>query len=95
MATRRTELRVYPDGGRLEEALVRAARDRPFVDASGFCTLGQLLGAMDGAVPRPVASDWTLRLVLRAQADRLGGGPFGEWSRGPAFARAARDLWGS
>ncbi|MBM4381335.1 MAG: hypothetical protein FJ086_18855, partial [Deltaproteobacteria bacterium] len=93
MATRRTELRVYPDGGRLEEALVRAAEVEPFVDASGFCTLGQLLERLEAGTPRrPVGSGWTLRLLVRSEVERLGSGPFGDWARGPAFSRAAREL---
>jgi ATP-dependent helicase/nuclease subunit B len=88
-------LRVFPDGGRMEEALLREAGTSGFVDASGFCTFAQLLQRLEPArlLGRALAPDLALQWILRACAVRAGEGPFGNWALTPAFARAAASLF--
>ena len=71
-------IRVYPDADRVEEALLSAAAEGDgFADGSSFLTFGELLEALGGAraMGRRPCSPLTARVVLWAEAQRLGPGP--------------------
>ncbi|HYX91854.1 MAG TPA: PD-(D/E)XK nuclease family protein [Myxococcaceae bacterium] len=96
MAGRGQRLRVLPDGARVDDAMVRAARTGPgFVDGSGWMTFGQLVDALSGAgeVECRPCTPLHARVVVWAAARKLGPGPFGTHVHQPAFARAALGLF--
>ena len=95
MSDRGPTLHVFPDAGRVEEALLdEAARRGGFADASGFLTFAQLIERLEGArfLGRRPASPLASRAALWACAQELGSGPFGAFVHEPAFARAALEL---
>ncbi len=96
MADEGRVLRVYPDAARVEEAMVRAAAGRAFVDGAGYLTFSQLVEALaaseDHSGRRP-CPPLTARMVVWACARKLGPGPFGDFVQEPAFARSAQDLF--
>ncbi len=87
-------LRVFPDGDRVEQALVDAAEHQPFVDASGYLSFAQLVDECEPAreLSRRPCSTLTARVVLWAAAQELPSGPFRAFVQEPAFARAAIEL---
>src|SRR5919197_5829297 len=96
MAGRGQRLRVLPDGARVDDAMVRAARTGPgFVDGSGWMTFGQLVDALSraGEVECRPCTPLHARVVVWAAARKLGPGPFGAHVHQPAFARAALGLF--
>jgi ATP-dependent helicase/nuclease subunit B len=96
MAGEGRRLRVLPDAGRVEEAMLRAAADGPaFVDGAGYLTFTQLVEALGegAAVERRPCPPLTARVIVWACARKLGEGPFGSFVQEPAFARAALELF--
>ena len=87
-------LRVFPDGDRVEHALLAAAERSDFVDASGYLSFSQLVERCEGAraLGRRPCSPLVARGVLSAVAQALPQGPFKAFAQEPAFARAALEL---
>ncbi|MHB8873459.1 MAG: PD-(D/E)XK nuclease family protein [Myxococcaceae bacterium] len=87
-------VRIFPDGGRVEQALVAAAAETGFVDASGYLSFAQLVEACGGArkLARRPCSPLTSRAVLWAAARSLAAGPFQGFAHEPSFARSALEL---
>ncbi len=88
-------LRVFPDSLRVEQALVVATGDRPFVEATGYCTFADLLDWCEPAqsLGRAPCPPLTARLAVSAAARALPREAFGDYALEPAFARAAVDLF--
>ncbi|MBK7861567.1 MAG: PD-(D/E)XK nuclease family protein [Archangiaceae bacterium] len=85
-------LRVFPDAARVEHALLEASLARDFVDATGFWSFAQLVEACAPPGLKPL-SRLQARLVVASLVRDGGPGPFGAWSKDPAFARAAVELF--
>lgn len=87
-------LTVLPDADRVEHALVTAAADAGFVDATGFVSIAWLVEACEPAawLRRSPVPPLGARLLIAAEARALGPTAFGDYAREPAFARAAWDL---
>ena len=66
MSSTSPTLRVFPDGDRVEQALLEAAREEPFVDASSYLSFSQLVERCEGArsLGRRPCSDLVARAVL-------------------------------
>jgi ATP-dependent helicase/nuclease subunit B len=83
---------VLPDGERVDEAMVAAAKARGFVDGSRYLSFGQLVDALAAERGHRRCSPLTARVVVWAVAQELGHGTFGSFVQEPAFARAALEL---
>ena len=94
MAARGQTLRIFPDGSRVEQALVAAAQGPGFVDATGYWSFAQLVERCGGAagLARRPCTPLTSRWVLSAAASALNGGPFQAFVHEAAFARSALEL---
>lgn len=84
-------LRVFPDAGRVEHALLEASQHSPFVDATGYWSFSQLVAACAPAL-RPL-SRLQARLLVASLVREQPDGPFGAWAKDAAFAHAAVDLF--
>ena len=87
-------LRVLPDSDRVEQALESQSAEDGFVDASWFCTLGQLVNACEpyrhaGRAPAPALRQ--LFLVGR-YAPAIASASFGDSARSPELAAALTEL---
>jgi hypothetical protein len=85
-------LRVFPDAGRVEQALLDASLEARFVDASGYWSLTQLIAQCVPAGARPL-SGLEGRLAVSALVREQPPGPFGAWAKDAAFARGAIELF--
>ncbi|MBL8955288.1 MAG: PD-(D/E)XK nuclease family protein [Myxococcaceae bacterium] len=85
-------LRVFPDAGRVEHALLEASRREAFVDATGFWSLSQLVTACAPKTHRAL-SRLAARMLVARLVRELPAGPFGAWAKDVAFARGAVDLF--
>jgi ATP-dependent helicase/DNAse subunit B len=85
-------LRVFPDAGRVEHALLEASRRERFVDATGYWSFSQLVMACTPAGARGL-SRFEGRLIISALARELPEGPFGHWAHDAIFAHEAAELF--
>lgn len=85
-------LRVFPDAGRVEQALLEASLQSPFVDATGYWSFSQLVAACAPKGTRPL-SRLAARFIVAGLVRELPEGPFGPWARDIAFARGAVELF--
>src|SRR5690242_9129840 len=84
---------VYPDADRVEQALLRAAQQTLFVDASRFVTFSQWITLLAGPLERRLGTSLTMRVVIWGIARSMGSSPFGAFTEEPAFAHAALELF--
>lgn len=88
------ELVIVPDSDRVEQWLSDAASSRPFVDARGVCTFGQLVERCEPArwAGRAPVSPLLARFVLASFAPNLATRAFGPMAQTPDFAAHAHEL---
>lgn len=87
-------LKVVPDSDRLEQALIDAAAVSDFVDASGVCTLGQLVEKCEPARWAGVAPAEPLqvRAMIALHAAELAENAFGAAARSAELAANVQEL---
>ncbi len=85
-------LRVFPDAGRVEHALLEASQAAAFVDATGWWSFSQLVSACAPRSLEPL-SRLAARMLVAGLVRELPEGPFGPWARDVAFARGAVELF--